>query len=86
MSERFPAQQCCELTVVLRDGRRLSGRCEVIRGEPAHPADPQEYKDKFMALAARVWPASRLEQLYQQARHPESLASLRGWGQTVPSP
>ena len=86
MSERFPAQQRCELTVVLRDGRRLSGRCEVIRGEPAHPADPQEYKDKFMALAARVWPASRLEQLYQQARHPESLASLRGWGQTVPSP
>jgi 2-methylcitrate dehydratase PrpD len=86
MSERFPAQQCCELTVVLRDGRRLSGRCEVIRGEPAHPADPQEYKDKFMALAARVWPASRLEELYQQARHPESLASLGGWGQTVPSP
>jgi 2-methylcitrate dehydratase PrpD len=86
MSERFPAQQRCELTVVLRDGRRLSGRCEVIRGEPAHPADPQEYKDKFMALAARVWPASRLEELYQQARHPEALASLRGWGQTLTSP
>jgi hypothetical protein len=73
------------LTVVLRGGRRLQGRCEVIRGEPAHPADPQDYKDKFMALAARVWPASRLETLYQQARHPDSLASLRGWGQ-APSP
>jgi 2-methylcitrate dehydratase PrpD len=80
-SADFPSRQRCELTVVLRGGRRLQGRCEVIRGEPAHPADPQDYKDKFMALAARVWPASRLEALYQQARHPESLASLQGWGQ-----
>jgi 2-methylcitrate dehydratase PrpD len=80
MSERFPAQQCCELTVVLRDGRRLSGRCETIRGEPDHPADPQDYRDKFMALASRIWPADRLGQMYEQARHPERLPSLQGWG------
>lgn len=79
-SADFPARQRCELTVVLRDGRRLQGRCEVIRGEPANPADPQDYEDKFMALAGRVWPASRLQALYQQARHPESLTDLRGWG------
>lgn len=80
MSARFPQQQCCELTLTLTDGRQLQGRCEVIRGEPAHPADPQDYRDKFMALAARVWPQHRLEALYQQARHPERLHSLQGWG------
>lgn len=79
-SARFPEQQLCELVLVLKDGRRLQGRCEVIRGEPANPADPQDYRDKFMALAARVWPADRLETLYEQARHPERLASLDGWG------
>lgn len=79
-SAEFPARQRCELTLVLRGGQRLQGRCEVIRGEPANPADAQDYKDKFMALAGRVWPASRLEPLYQQARHPESLTDLRGWG------
>ena len=79
-SAQFPIEQRCELQIELKDGRRLSGRCTIIRGEPAHPADPQDYRDKFMALAARVWPADRLEDLYQQARHPESLPTLQGWG------
>lgn len=79
-SARFPTEQRCELQIELKDGRRLNGRCTIIRGEPAHPADPQDYRDKFMALAARVWPADRLEGLYQQARYPESLPTLQGWG------
>lgn len=79
-SARFPLEQRCELEIALKSGQRLNGRCTVIRGEPSHPADPQDYKDKFMALAARVWPTSQLESLYQQARHPESIPSLEGWG------
>ena len=79
-SERFPQQQRCELSLLLRGGRRLHGRCEVIRGEPANPAPAQEYRDKFMALAARIWPADRLEDLYTQARFPEGLDRLQGWG------
>lgn len=80
MTAAFPARQGCELHLDLRAGRRLSGRCDIIRGEPAHPADPQAYREKFMALAARVWPADELETLYEQARHPERLDSLQGWG------
>lgn len=79
-SADFPASQRCELTVVLRSGRRLQGRCEVIRGEPANPADRQDYRNKFMALTSRIWPIEHLEVLYQQARHPEHIESLRGWG------
>jgi hypothetical protein len=33
-----------------------------------------------MALAARVWPADRLESLYEEAQFPERLDSLEGWG------
>ncbi|MFM7341651.1 MAG: hypothetical protein ACKO3Q_03045, partial [Betaproteobacteria bacterium] len=47
---------------------------------PSNPADPQEYKNKFMALAGRVWPSSQLEDLYRQARQPEALATLQAWG------
>lgn len=79
-SERFPAEQRCEVHITLKDGRHLSGRCTVIRGEPSNPADPQEYKNKFMALAGRVWPSSQLEDLYRQARQPEALATLQAWG------
>jgi 2-methylcitrate dehydratase PrpD len=79
-SRRFPQKQCCELVLHLQGGRRLVGRCEVIRGEPANPADPQDYRDKFMALAGRIWPAEQLETLYEQARYPERLPSLQNWG------
>lgn len=79
-SARFPEQQMCELSVWLKDGRRLQGRCDIIRGEPAHPADVQDYQDKFMALGARVWPEHRLPELYSQALYPERLPSLEGWG------
>jgi 2-methylcitrate dehydratase PrpD len=81
-SARFPAQQCCELSVLLTDGRSLLGRCQTIRGEPDNPADPQDYRDKFMSLAARVWPAHRLDSLYEEARHPERLKSLQDWALT----
>jgi 2-methylcitrate dehydratase PrpD len=80
MTHAFPSRQRCELTLHLRDGRRLEGRCEIIRGEPANPADPAAYRGKFMALAARVWPADRLESLYEEAQFPERLDSLEGWG------
>jgi 2-methylcitrate dehydratase PrpD len=79
-SARFPAEQLCELSVWLKDGRRLQGRCDIIRGEPAHPADVQDYQDKFMALGARVWPEHRLPEIYSQAIYPERLPSLAGWG------
>ena len=81
-SARFPAQQCCELSVLLTDGRRLLGRCQTIRGEPDNPADPQDYREKFMSLAARVWPAQRLDSLYEEARHPERLKTLQDWALT----
>jgi len=80
MTQAFPSRQHCELTLHLRDGRRLEGRCEIIRGEPENPADPAAYREKFMALAARIWPVERLESLYEEAQHPERLSSLDGWG------
>ncbi len=85
MTQAFPGRQCCDLRIQLRDGRQLKGHCEVIRGEPAHPAEPSDYREKFMALAARVWPAESLERLYDEAQHPERRASLRDWGLAAPN-
>jgi 2-methylcitrate dehydratase PrpD len=80
MTRTFPDRQEVELTLHLRDGRRLTGHCDIIRGEPANPAEPEAYREKFMALAARVWPTDRLEALYVEAQYPERLARLEGWG------
>lgn len=76
-SAQFPAQQKVDVRVVLKDGRALEGRCEIIRGEPGNPADPAEYRDKFFALTEPVWGRALAARVYEEAMHVERLASLR---------
>jgi 2-methylcitrate dehydratase PrpD len=51
----YPQRQICELGILLKDGRRLEGRCEIMRGEPSNPHAPGEIDRKFFDLAAPVW-------------------------------
>lgn len=79
-SALFPQQQVCDVTITLESGGVLNGRCDIIRGEPANPADPQDYRDKFLGLARRVWPewsAEQLNAVYEEALHVDDVADLR---------
>lgn len=79
-SALFPQQQVCDVTITLKNGRVLKGRCDIIRGEPANPADPQDYRDKFVGLARRTWPArtdAALNGLYDQALKLDQLPDMR---------
>jgi 2-methylcitrate dehydratase PrpD len=65
-SAEFPHRQRCELRIVLRDGRVLPGRCDVIRGEPSHPAPESDLRGKFFNMALKSWTPEPAERLYAQ--------------------
>ncbi len=52
---RYPAEQRCDLKVVLKDGKVLEGRCLVMKGEPANPHSEGELEGKFMQLGVPLW-------------------------------
>ena len=52
---RYPAEQVCELRIVLSDGAVYEGRCTITKGEPSKPHQPQELETKFMQLGVPVW-------------------------------
>jgi 2-methylcitrate dehydratase PrpD len=52
---RYPAEQVCDLRIVLAGGQVLEGRCTVTKGEPSKPHQPGELQGKFMRLGAPVW-------------------------------
>jgi 2-methylcitrate dehydratase PrpD len=52
---RYPAEQVCELRMVLEDGRALEGRCTLMKGEPGNPHPPQALERKFMELGTPLW-------------------------------
>src|SRR6185295_18581935 len=52
---RFPAEQVCDVRIVLASGLALEGHCKITKGEPAKPHQPQELQAKFMQLGVPVW-------------------------------
>ena len=64
-SQRYPAEQCCDVKIMLRNGKVVSGHCRVMKGEPEFPNTVQQIHDKFLALGRRVWSVPILEQLWQ---------------------
>jgi 2-methylcitrate dehydratase PrpD len=80
---RYPAEQVCDLRIVLSDGQALEGRCTITKGEPAKPHRPEELQAKFMQLGVPLWgePAARrllegcmrLEELPDFSRFAEGL-------------
>jgi 2-methylcitrate dehydratase PrpD len=54
-SARYPAEQVCDLRIVLASGQVHLGRCTVTKGEPSKPHQPAELEAKFMRLGAPTW-------------------------------
>lgn len=54
-SARYPAEQRCDLRIVLAGGQVLEGRCTVTKGEPSKPHEPAALEAKFMQLGGPLW-------------------------------
>lgn len=52
---RYPAEQVCDLRILLSGGKVLTGRCTVTKGESSKPHTPQELEAKFMMLGVPLW-------------------------------
>lgn len=59
----LPARRPATVTVTLRDGRRLSARAEINRGDIEAPYRPEDLRAKFRELCTPVWGAARTEAL-----------------------
>ena len=55
----FPARRFAHVTLVLRDGRRLTSRRTEASGDPEHPASDTEIRAKFRAWAGPALGADR---------------------------
>lgn len=74
---RYPAQWPHDVTVVLRDGRRLVGRSDDPPGGAARPLSPETVEAKFRSLAAPVLGADRAERLVESVRELDTVPDVR---------
>jgi len=73
---RYPAEQICDLRIVLSDGRALEGRCTITKGEPSKPHRPEELRAKFMQLGAPLWGETTARRLLDECMRIEELPDL----------
>jgi 2-methylcitrate dehydratase PrpD len=62
-----------EVTIMLRDGRRLDRRVRLAKGQPRNPLTDAELTAKFRDCAARVLPAERAESVLAAVQAIETL-------------
>jgi 2-methylcitrate dehydratase PrpD len=51
----YPAEQVCDLRIVMSDGTAHEGRCTITKGEPSKPHQPAQLEEKFLQLGAPLW-------------------------------
>jgi 2-methylcitrate dehydratase PrpD len=57
------ATRFSEVTITLKDGRRLQKRVTQAKGQPRNPLTEKELQMKFLDCAARVLPSDRASSL-----------------------
>ena len=65
-----------QLTITLRDGRRLTRRVREAKGQPRNPLTDAELTEKFHDCAARVLPTERAESVRAAVQTLETLADV----------
>ncbi len=76
---RYPAEQRCDLRIVLDDGAALEGRCMVMKGEPPRPHGAHELEAKFMQLGAPLWGEATARRLLSGCLRLEDIADFGGF-------
>ncbi len=67
MTARLPDHRPAHVAVLLRDGTRLAAGTETNRGDWADPYAPAEIRDKYLSLAARLWPGRAAAAVWDEA-------------------
>ena len=73
---RYPAEQVCDLRIVLSSGQALEGHCTVTRGEPGKPHRPEELQAKFLQLGIPLWGEAVARRLLEGCLELEEVADF----------
>ena len=73
----FHAKQKVELTIWLKNGKTLSGRCEITKGESANPHSAEDIQKKFYQLARPVWGEPLARTVHELCMQVETISDLR---------
>ncbi len=76
---RYPRETPCDLAIVMKDGRRYSGHCTVMKGEPSNPHKARELEGKVLSLGTPVWGDARTRSLFDALMHVEEIRDLRAY-------
>lgn len=64
MSASLPDRRPARVTVLLKDGRRLTDETATNRGDWSDPYTAEEIREKYMALTGRLWTAEGAAAVY----------------------
>jgi len=73
----FSADGEPEVTLITKNGRRLTHKVDIALGAPANPVSDQQLRDKFMSLATRAVSVAQAETLWFEALRLEAVDDLR---------
>jgi 2-methylcitrate dehydratase PrpD len=74
-----------EVTITLKDGRRLARRVDLAKGQPRNPLKDGELEAKFRECASRALPAPRIDAVLETVRALETVADVRALGRLLSS-
>lgn len=78
MTARLPDRRPARVTIVLADGTRLSEETATNRGDWSDPYRPEEIREKYMALTARLWTGEGAAAVYDAIMDLENARDLSG--------
>lgn len=76
---QYPDRQLILLSIRLRDGRVLEGRCERTKGEPSNPHKESELEGKFFELGRAVWGEAVTGDLFKAMMRVEDIPDVRAF-------
>ena len=74
---RYPDEQPCSVRLRFKDGTAAEATTAYTKGEREKPYAPEELKDKFFALATRVWDRKRAEAMFVGCMSLEHVRDVR---------
>jgi len=72
----YPQQHRCDVTLFLKSGATLTGRCTIMKGDPANPHPPEAIRRKFFDLTVPVWGEDKAAAVYEQCMRLEEIADV----------
>jgi 2-methylcitrate dehydratase PrpD len=76
-TDAFPEKQLVDVKVTFKDGSVITGRCDVTKGEPANPHDPEELRAKFFELGTPAWGEGVTQKLFDGLMKLETIDDFR---------